>query len=71
MSIDRRRAHFALGLLVLLHVVNYVDRQILAVLLVPIQQALQVSDTAMGFLSGLAFALFYTTAGVPAVLYGA
>ncbi|MFO0688822.1 MAG: MFS transporter [Myxococcota bacterium] len=65
MSIDRRRAHFALGLLVLLHVVNYVDRQILAVLLVPIQQALQVSDTAMGFLSGLAFALFYTTAGVP------
>ncbi|MBK7950483.1 MAG: MFS transporter [Deltaproteobacteria bacterium] len=65
MSIDRRRARYALGLLVLLHVINYVDRQILAVLLVPIQQELQVSDTAMGFLSGLAFALFYTTAGVP------
>lgn len=65
MTIDRSRARQALGLLVLLHVVNYVDRQILAVLLVPIQQELGVSDTAMGFLSGLAFALFYTTAGVP------
>ena len=60
-----RYAHYALGLLVLLYVINYVDRQVLAVLLEPIKQDLGVSDTAMGFLSGLAFALFYTTAGVP------
>lgn len=49
----------------LLYVINYVDRQVLAVLLEPIKQDLGVSDTAMGFLTGLAFALFYTTAGVP------
>jgi predicted MFS family arabinose efflux permease len=35
------------------------------VLLEPIKQDLGVSDTAMGLLTGLAFALFYTTAGVP------
>jgi predicted MFS family arabinose efflux permease len=52
-------------LLVLLYVISYVDRQVLAVLLEPIKRELGVSDTAMGLLSGLAFALFYTTAGVP------
>ncbi|MFK7899075.1 MAG: MFS transporter, partial [Myxococcota bacterium] len=54
-----------LAILVLLYVINYVDRQILSVLLEPIKQDLQVSDTAMGLLTGLAFALFYTTAGIP------
>ena len=63
--LDRRYAYYALGLLVFLFVINYIDRQVLAVLLVPIQQELGASDTAMGFLTGLAFALFYTTAGVP------
>ena len=58
-------ARYALGLLVLLYIINYIDRQILAVLLEPIKQDLGVSDTAMGLLTGLAFALFYTTAGVP------
>ncbi len=54
-----------LSLLVLLYVINYIDRQILSVLLEPIKQDLGVSDTAMGLLTGLAFALFYTTAGIP------
>ena len=63
--LDRRYANYALGLLVFLFVINYIDRQVLAVLLVPIQQEFGASDTAMGLLTGLAFALFYTTAGVP------
>ena len=54
-----------LAFLVLLYVVNYVDRQILSVLLVPIKQELGASDTQMGLLSGLAFALFYTLAAIP------
>jgi predicted MFS family arabinose efflux permease len=54
-----------LALLVLLYVINYIDRQILSVLLEPIKQELEVSDTAMGLLTGLAFALFYTMAGIP------
>jgi MFS family permease len=64
-SHDRRQARYALGLLVFLYVINYIDRQVLAVLLEPIKQELHASDTAMGLLAGLAFALFYTTAGVP------
>jgi len=62
---ERGAARYALGLLTVLFVISYVDRQILAVLLEPIKRELGASDTAMGFLSGLAFALFYTTAGVP------
>ena len=62
---EQSHARYALGLLVLLYVINYVDRQVLSVLLEPIKQDLGVSDTAMGLLTGLAFALFYTTAGVP------
>lgn len=58
-------ARAMLALLVLLYVINYIDRQILSVLLEPIKQELDVSDTAMGLLTGLAFALFYTTAGIP------
>ncbi len=63
--LDRQHARYALGLLVLLYVINYIDRQVLAVLLEPIKQEFHASDKAMGLLAGLAFALFYTTAGVP------
>ena len=54
-----------LAFLVLLYVVNYVDRQILSVLLEPIKHDLGASDTQMGLLTGLAFALFYTVAAIP------
>ena len=52
-------------MLFLAYVFNFVDRQILSILLQPIKAELQVSDTAMGFLTGMAFALFYTFAGLP------
>ncbi|HYV57811.1 MAG TPA: MFS transporter [Candidatus Nitrosopolaris sp.] len=58
-------ARYVLGLLVLVYVVNFVDRQILVILLHPIKQDLGVSDTAMGFLTGFAFSLFYAVAGIP------
>ncbi len=56
---------YVLGLLVVVYVFNFVDRQILYILLESIKQDLQVSDTALGFLSGTAFAVFYTFAGIP------
>lgn len=58
-------ARYALGLLFLVNVCNFIDRQILAILLDPIKRDLGVSDTAMGFLTGFAFALFYALAGLP------
>jgi MFS family permease len=43
----------------------FVDRQILGLLVGPIRRDLGVSDTQMGILYGLAFALFYTLLGIP------
>lgn len=54
-----------LAVLWLVYVFNFVDRNILSILLEPVKQELGVSDTAMGFLTGFAFAVFYTVAGIP------
>ncbi|MEN8182603.1 MAG: MFS transporter [Myxococcota bacterium] len=63
--VSRAYANYVLGVLLLVYVMNFVDRQVLAILLEDIKRDLQVSDTALGLLSGLAFALFYTLAGIP------
>ena len=57
--------NYALGVLLLGYIVNFVDRSILSILLEPIKQDLDLNDTQLGFLGGLAFALFYTTLGIP------
>ena len=56
---------YVLFLVVIGFALNFVDRQIVSVLLQPIKQDLHLSDTWLGFLSGLAFALFYATLGLP------
>lgn len=58
-------ARYVLFILFLVYVSNFVDRQILSVLLEPIKQELGASDTQMGFLTGFAFAVFYTGFGIP------
>ena len=60
-----RRRTMTLFLLTLTYFFSYMDRQILAILLTPIKADLQLSDTQLGLLSGLAFALFYATLGIP------
>jgi predicted MFS family arabinose efflux permease len=64
-SVPPRQANYVLGILFVVFVFNFIDRQILSILLEPIKKDLQVSDTAMGFLTGFAFAIFYTFAGIP------
>ena len=56
---------YVLGLFFGVAVLNMLDRQILGMLVSPIQAEFGVSDTAMGFLTGPAFALFYAVAGIP------
>ena len=56
---------YALGLLVVVYVFNFIDRSILGILVEPIKRDLGVSDTLMGFLGGIAFAVFYTLLGIP------
>lgn len=58
-------SNYVLGVLFVVYVFNFIDRQILNILLEPIKQDLGVSDTAMGFLTGIAFAAFYSIAGIP------
>jgi MFS family permease len=58
-------AYYVLGVLFVVYIFNFIDRQILAILLQPIKEDLKISDTALGFLTGFAFAVFYTFAGLP------
>ena len=56
---------YVLSVLVVVYIFNFIDRSILGILLEPIKQELGASDTAMGFLGGIAFAAFYTFLGRP------
>lgn len=62
---SKKYRNYALGVLFLGYVINFVDRSILSILLEPIKQELVLSDTELGLLGGLAFALFYATLGIP------
>ena len=63
--ISRGYSNYVLALLFVVYVFNFIDRQVLSILLQPIKEDLGVSDTFMGFLTGFAFVVFYTFAGIP------
>ncbi|HEX2591298.1 MAG TPA: MFS transporter [Rhizomicrobium sp.] len=56
---------YILFMLMLVYVVNYIDRTVLNILLPAIKAEFHLSDAALGLLSGTAFALFYATLGIP------
>lgn len=58
-------AHYALVLLAIIYVLSYIDRLVISVLIEPIKAEFLVSDTMMGLLTGVAFAIFYTAFGLP------
>ena len=58
-------AWYALFVLVLVYIVNFVDRQILSILVGDIKRDLHVTDAQIGFLYGTAFAVFYALFGIP------
>jgi MFS family permease len=60
---------YVVGLLLVVYICNYVDRQILALLMEPIRREFRLSDTQLGFLSGPAFVLLYATMGIPIARY--
>jgi len=51
--------------LAVVYMFNFVDRQILSILLPAIREEFQVGDTVLGLLAGTAFAMFYVVLGVP------
>lgn len=56
---------YVVGVLLLAYTLSFVDRMILSLLVAPIRAALDISDTEVSLLIGLAFALFYTLLGLP------
>ena len=64
-AVSRAYANYVLGVLFLVYVFNFIDRQVLSILIDPIKRDLGVSDTMMGFLVGFSFVVFYTFAGIP------
>ncbi|MAF83176.1 MAG: MFS transporter [Chromatiales bacterium] len=58
-------AWYVAVVLTLAHIVSFLDRQVLALLVEPIKRDLQINDTQMSLLLGLAFAIFYTVMAIP------
>ena len=59
------RAWIALACLCFVYVLNFLDRQLLAILAKPIEDSLHLTDGQMGLLGGLYFALFYCFISIP------
>ena len=60
-----RYSWYVVALLTLAYIFSFIDRQILSLLVVPIQRDLAVSDKQVSLLMGLTFAVFYTFFGIP------
>jgi predicted MFS family arabinose efflux permease len=59
------RARIVLAMLCFVYVLNFLDRQLLAILAKPIQDTLHVTDQQLGLIGGLYFALFYCFIAIP------
>lgn len=68
-EVSRDYANYILGVLFVVYVFNFMDRQVLSIVLEDIKSEIELSDTYMGFLAGFAFSLMYTFAGIPIARY--
>ena len=67
--ISTRQKNYTLFILVLVFTSSHVDRQIMGILGQPIKESLQISDTQLGLLTGIMFAVFYATLGMPMAMW--
>jgi MFS family permease len=58
-------AWYALFVLFLVYIINFIDRQIISILAQDIKHDLHLGDAQIGFLYGTAFAVFYALFGIP------
>jgi predicted MFS family arabinose efflux permease len=58
-----------LALLLLAYIFNFLDRQIVSILKIPIKADLDLTDTQLGLLGGIAFASVYSTLAIPIARY--
>ena len=68
-EITDRQRRYTLFMLVLVFTSSHVDRQIMGILGQPIKESLLISDTQLGLLTGIMFAVFYATLGMPMAMW--
>ena len=56
---------YVVCMLTLLYIISFLDRTVISMVIDPLKEDLQVSDTQVSLLSGFAFALFYSVIGIP------
>jgi len=56
---------YVVAVLMLAYTNSFIDRQVLSLLIEPIRHDLQITDTQVSLLAGLAFTIFYTLMGIP------
>lgn len=61
--------HYAMSLLLVVYILNFVDRSVINILAEPIKNELGLLDWQLGLMSGFAFAVFYTFLGLPIARY--
>ncbi len=64
-GVSPRRAVSTLTILSLVCLLNYYDRSLINILIEPIKRDMQLSDSQLGVLTGLAFGLIYSLSAVP------
>jgi len=64
-AVQAPRAWYVVIVLGLVYALNIADRYVMSVLIEPIKADLHLSDSAIGFLTGVSLAIFYVTAGIP------
>ncbi|GGO92661.1 spinster family MFS transporter [Stakelama pacifica] len=67
-KVAHRNRWLVLAMLLVVYTFNFLDRQILGILAVPIQENLGLSDSEFGIIGGTAFAILYSVLGVPLAL---
>ena len=67
-AVYSKRRYAILAMLLAVYICSFIDRLLLSILAEPVKADLSLSDTQMGLLGGLAFALLYSTMGVPLAL---
>jgi MFS family permease len=58
-------AWYVVGVLTVIYIFSFIDRQILSLLVEPIKRDFQINDTKISYLTGMAFVIFYTLCGIP------
>lgn len=65
----KKPLRITLWVLLIVYIFNFLDRQIVNILAEPISRDLDLSDTQIGLMTGIAFAAFYTVLGIPIARY--